>query len=304
MLLERGYEVTGVTRRGGSESLGSAEHLRGRVRVLPGDLLVPETLTEAVETVRPHEIYHLGAPTFVPDSWHQPTRTVTEIIGSTAALLEAVCERSTSTRLFVAGSSAMFGDTIESPQREETPCGPLSPYATAKLAAYQLVSQLRGRSNIFACTGILYNHESERRPEMFVTRKITRGAAAIKLGLARELALGDVAAVRDWSFAGDVMRGAWLMLQHEVARDYVLASGVGHTVDDVVKTAFAAVGLDPKDHVRTDQSLVRTADRTVPVGDPSRARKELGWVPTLTFEQLIARMVDADLRDLAQAPGP
>jgi GDPmannose 4,6-dehydratase len=194
----------------------------------------------------------------------------------------------------------MFGDASDSPQREDTPCRPRSPYAAAKLAAHQLVGLLRDRDGIFACSAILYNHESERRPENFVTRKITRAAAAIKLGLAHELALGDMSAVRDWSFAGDIMRGCRLMVARDAPRDYVLASGVGHTVADFVNAAFAHVGLDPADHVRTDSELVRPPERIAPVGDPSRARAELGWAPTLTFEQLVARMVDADLADLSK----
>jgi GDPmannose 4,6-dehydratase len=210
-----------------------------------------------------------------------------------------VIEHSPETRLFVASSGEIFGDAPESPQREETPCRPRNPYATAKLAAHQLVGQMRDKTGVFACSGILYNHESERRPDKFVSRKITRGAAAIKLGLASELTLGDVTAVRDWSFAGDIMRGCWLTLQQDRPRDYVLASGLGHTVDDLLRAAFAHVALDPKDYVRTDESLVRPPEQVQLVGDASRAREELGWSPTLTFEQLIGRMVDADLRDLA-----
>ncbi len=304
MLLERGYEVTGLIRRSPGEGLGCAEHLRGRVRLVTGDLLTSATLTAAVAEVRPHQLYHLGAPTFVSHSWRQPASTIDAIVGSTATLLETVCRRSPTTRLFVAGSAEMFGDTVESPQQEATPCRPRNPYATAKLAAHQLVGQIRHREGIFACSGILYNHESERRAEAFVSRKITRGAAAIKLGLASELKLGDVTAVRDWSFAADIMRGAWLMLQQDRARDYVLASGVSHTVQDLVQAAFRHVELDPRDHVRTDQRLVRAPEPTQLVGDPSRAREELSWSPTLSFEQLVGRMVDADLHELTERAPP
>jgi GDPmannose 4,6-dehydratase len=299
LLVTKNYEVTALIRRALGEKLGLVEHLRGRIRLVTGDLLSPETLTAAVRGVRPHEIYHLGAPTFVPESWRQPASTLQAIAGSTATLLEAVIEHSPETRLFVASSGEIFGDAPESPQREETPCRPRNPYATAKLAAHQLVGQMRDKTGVFACSGILYNHESERRPDKFVSRKITRGAAAIKLGLASELTLGDVTAVRDWSFAGDIMRGCWLTLQQDRPRDYVLASGLGHTVDDLLRAAFAHVALDPKDYVRTDESLVRPPEQVQLVGDASRAREELGWSPTLTFEQLIGRMVDADLRDLA-----
>ena len=205
--------------------------------------------------------------------------------------------------MFVAASGAMFGAAPESPQREDTPCRPETPYATAKLAAHQLVGQLRGHDGLFACSGILYNHESERRPESFVTRKITRAAAAIKLGMAESVELGDLSAVRDWSFAGDVMRGAWLMLQQPRPRDYILATGIPHTVAEFAETAFGYLGLDARRHIRVDPELQRAPERTAPVGDPTRARLELGWTPTLSFEQLIRRMVDADLRALRQVPG-
>jgi GDPmannose 4,6-dehydratase len=213
-------------------------------------------------------------------------------------LLEAVRGTGGQTRVFVAASGAMFGATAESPQREETPCCPETPYATAKLAAHQIVGQLRAHDGVFACSGILYNHESERRPESFVTRKITRAVAAIKLGLAHKVVLGDVRAVRDWSFAGDVMLGAWLMLQQEKPDDYILASGIGHTVSEFAERAFACVGLSAEDHVSFDPSLRRPPEPTPRVGDSNRARRRLGWAPTLSFEQLIERMVDADIRGL------
>jgi GDPmannose 4,6-dehydratase len=301
LLLSDGYEVTGMVRGGPSASLGRAEHLRGRVRVIRGDLEAPGSLTAAVASVSPHELYHLAAPTFVPDSWLHPAPTMAAIAVATATLLEAVRQHSPHTRLLIAGSGEMFGDAPESPQREETPCRPRSPYAAAKLAAHQLVGQIRGRDGIFACSAILYNHESERRPESFVTRKVTRAAAAIKLGLADELTLGDTAAIRDWSFAQDIMRGCRLMLGAEQPGDYVLASGIGHTVDDLLRIAFAHVGLDPAAHVRIDRELVRAPEPVTPIGDPGRARTQLGWEPTVTFEQLIRRMVDADLRELSPA---
>jgi GDPmannose 4,6-dehydratase len=282
--------------------LGLAAHLEDRVAVIEGDLLAPDSLRAAISEIRPDELFHLAAPTFVPESWRHPARTLAAIVVGTATLLEAVRDVSPDTRMLVAGSGEMFGDAPESPQREDTPCRPRSPYAAAKLAAHQLVGQMRGHDGLFACSAILYNHESERRPEAFVTRKITRAAAAIKLGLADELTLGDTSAVRDWSFAGDVMRGCRLMLAHGAPGDYVLASGVGHTVADLVNVAFGHVGLDPADHIRTDPDLVRPPEATPPVGDPSRARVELGWQPTLTFEQLVARMVDADLAELRGAP--
>jgi len=295
LLLERGYVVTGLVRRSEADGLGLAEHLRGQIRFVEGDLLDAESLREAVARTLPDELYHLAAPSFVPDSWKRPARTLAAIAGSTAALLEAVRDHSGHTRVFVAGSGAMFGAAPESPQREDTPCWPETPYAAAKLAAHQVVGQLRGHDGVFACSGILYNHESERRPESFVTRKITRAAAAIKLGLRETVSLGDVTAVRDWSFAGDVMLGAWAMLQRDSPDDYILASGVGHTVAEFAECAFACVGLSAEDHVSVDTALRRAFEPTPRVGNPTKARLQLGWHPKLSFEQLIQRMVNADL---------
>jgi GDPmannose 4,6-dehydratase len=204
-------------------------------------------------------------------------------------------------RVFVSASGAIFGDAPESPQREDTPCRPTTPYAIAKLAAHQLVGALREHEGLHASSGIVYNHESERRPEQFVTRRITRGAAAIALGLQDELTLGNLEAVRDWSFAGDIVRGAWLMLQQDRPGDYVLASGVPHTVAELARTAFACVDLDVERYLRVDPTLVRPADTTPSVGDPRKARTRLGWEPRVSFEQLVERMVQADLRSLRAA---
>ncbi|HEY1516789.1 MAG TPA: GDP-mannose 4,6-dehydratase [Solirubrobacteraceae bacterium] len=298
LLLKQGYHVTGMVRRPSTKPLGSSEHLRDRIELIEGDLLDPESLRIAVARVRPGELYHLAAHSFVPDSWRRPACTASAIAVSTAVLLEAVRDHSENTRVFVAASSAMFGAAPESPQREDTPCRPEHPYAIAKLAAHQLVGQLRRHDGVFACSGILYNHESERRPESFVTRKITRAAAAIKLGLAQEVILGDLDAVRDWSFAGDVMAGAWLMLQQERPDDYILASGTGRTIREFAEAAFAHVRLRAQDYIRTDPALQRGREQTAPVGDPSRARSQLGWRPRIDFDQLVRRMVDADLRAL------
>jgi GDPmannose 4,6-dehydratase len=299
LLLERGYEVTGMVRRAPAEPLGSSEHLRDRVRLVRGDLFDAESLWSAVADTQADELYHLAAPSFVPESWQRPARTLEAIGCSTATLLEAVRERSSHTRVFIAGSGAMFGAAPESPQREDTPCRPETPYASAKLVAHQLVGQLRGSDGLFACSGILYNHESERRPESFVTRKVSRAAAAVKLGQVEEVVLGDLGAVRDWSFAGDVMLGAWLMLQRDEPDDYILASGVGHTVADFVEYAFAYLGLRAGDHLRVEAGLRRAPEPTPRVGDPGLARERLGWRPAFSFEQLIERMVDEDLRALA-----
>ncbi len=299
LLLVKGYRVVGTVRGAPEDPLDSAEHLRDELELVHGDLLEPNGLADLVATLRPDELYHLAAPSFVPDSWERPFLTVLAITAATATLLEAVRDRSPRTRVFSATSSAMFGDAPESPQREDTPFRPANPYATAKLAAHQLVGQLRDHAGIYACSGILYNHESERRPEQFVTRKITRAAAAIKLGLARDLVLGDLDAVRDWSFAGDVMRGAWAALSRDLPDDYVFASGVGRTVREFAEAAFGHVGLNADEYIRVDPALVRPAESAPLIGDASRARERLGWEPAVGFEELVARMVDADLRALA-----
>ncbi len=198
--------------------------------------------------------------------------------------------------MFVPSSGAIFGEAQESPQREDTPCHPTNPYAIAKLAAHRLLGAMREHDALHASSGIVYNHESERRPEQFVTRRITRAAAAISLGLESELTLGSLEAVRDWSFAGDIMRGAWSMLQQDRPDDYVLASGVGHTVAELARTAFACVGLDAERHLRIDGSLVRAPESTPSVGDPSKASERMGWHTELSFETLVERMVRADRR--------
>ncbi len=300
LLLEKSYAVVGAVRGEPHDSLGCSEHLRRKVALVTANLEQPESLRAAVAEVQPDELYHLAAPSFVPYSWQHPAETMASIAGSTATLLEAVREHSRDTRTFVAASGAMFGDAPESPQRESTPCRPQTPYATAKLAAHHLVGQLRAHDRLFACSGILYNHESERRPEHFVTRKVTRAAAAIKLGLASEVVLGDLDAVRDWSYAEDFMMGAWLMLQQDAPEDYILASGTPHSVAELAEFAFSHVGLNAMSHVRVDDKLVRPSEATPRVGDSSRARIRLGWKPEIGFEQLVQRMVDADLRALSR----
>lgn len=298
-LLQKGYEVSGLVHGDPQErSLGCSEHLRERLALLGGDLLEPASLRAAIELAQPHELYHLASPSFIPTSWERPAETLKAIVGSTASLLEAVRDLDRDTRVFVASSGAMFGDARESPQSESTVCRPTSPYAVAKLAAHQLVGAMREHDGLYACSGILFNHESERRPLQFVTRTVTNAAAKIKLGLAEEVTLGALDAVRDWSFAGDVMYGAWLSLQQEQPEDYVLASGVGRTVAQLVDTAFAYVGLEAERYVRVDPKLVRAPEKTPSVGDPSKARQRLGWEARLSFEQLVERMVEADLQAL------
>ncbi|HEX6620798.1 MAG TPA: GDP-mannose 4,6-dehydratase [Solirubrobacteraceae bacterium] len=291
LLTDRGYEVVGLVR-------GSGDRLPDGVSALTGDLLAPATLRAAVHDARPDELYHLAAPTFVPDSWEDPTETVAAIATATATLLAAAREVDPAMRVWVSTSSEVFGDAGESPQTERSPMRPRTPYGAAKLAAHGLVGAMRERLGLFACSGLTYNHESPRRPERFLTRKVTRGAAAIKLGRERELVLGDLDAVRDWSHAADVVRAAWLALQAPEPDDYVIASGVGRTVRDFVATAFAALDLDWEGYVRVDPALVRAAEPVALVGDPTRARERLGWTPEHSFEDLVREMVAADLAAL------
>jgi GDPmannose 4,6-dehydratase len=300
LLLEHGYEVLGTVRRPASEPLGSAEHLRDRVELIHADLEDPDSLTTAIATTRPDELYHLASPSFIPESWIDPARTLHAVAGSTATLLTAIRDHSPQTKIAVAGSAAMYGATPTSPQTEDSPCQPDTPYGTAKLAAHQLTGLFRAHDGVFACAAILYNHESERRPETFVTRRLSRAAAAIKLGRADHVELGDVTSVRDWSFAGDVVKGIFLMLQEHYPDDYILASGCGHTVEEFAQRAFETVGLDAADYVRTD-SLGRTRppDPTPPVGDPQKAHQRLRWRAEMSFDELIERMVRADLEALS-----
>jgi GDPmannose 4,6-dehydratase len=288
LLLARDYEVIGMVRSPGAAVPES-------ISVVTGDLLEPSSLRAAVEATRPHELYHLAAPTFVPDSWDDPTETLAAIGGATATLLASARAVDETMRVWVSTSSEIFGDAGESPQNELSPMRPRSPYGVAKLAAHGIVGALRERFGQFACSGITYNHESPRRPEQFLSRKAARGAAAIKLGLERELVLGDLDAVRDWSHAADVVEAAWLALQASAPDDYVIASGVGRPVRDLVAAAFAAVDLDWERHVRSNPSLVRAPEPIALVGDPSRARERLGWRPDRSFEALVAEMVEADL---------
>jgi GDPmannose 4,6-dehydratase len=301
LLIEEDYEVYGLVRGPLERQLGCSEHLRERLTLLSGDLADATSLRGAIEAARPDELYHLASPSFVPDSWLAPARTLSTIAGSTATLLETIHEISPHTRMFLASSAAIFGNAPESPQHELTPCRPNSPYAIAKLAAHQLVGVVREHDGLFVCSGILFNHESERRPERFVTRRITRGAAEIALGMRQELTLGDLGAVRDWSFAGDVMRGAWMMLQAEQPEDYVLASGVPHTVAEFARSAFAHLDLEAERYLRVDPALERGHEATPSVGSPANARTRLGWRPAVDFDALVERMVTADMRMLQRS---
>jgi GDPmannose 4,6-dehydratase len=284
-LLAEGMEVYGLARRPNAE-------VPAETRVLQGDLLDDESLRAAVAEARPDELYHLAAPTYVPDSLADPERTLREIVGATEVLLEVA-----PARIFVATSSEIFGAAESSPQNEKSSKRPRNPYGEAKLAAHEAVGAARDRG-VHAVAGILYNHESTRRPERFVPRRVSVGVARIKLGLADELTLGDLEAVRDWSAATDIMRGAALSLRHDEPDDYVLSSGVGRTVRDLVAVAFAHVEIDPEGRVSVDPQFTRGVEAVPLVGDPSKARRVLGWETQVSFEQLIGEMVDFDLARL------
>jgi GDPmannose 4,6-dehydratase len=303
LLVGQGYDVTGLVRDPGDRGRPSLAGVADRISLLHGDLASPATLVDALGAVRPHELYHLAAPTFVPASWEDPASVMAAIAGATGTLLTAAARLDPAMRIFVATSSEIFGDAGESPQTESSAMRPRSPYGIAKLAAHQLVGVLRERLGLFAVSGITYNHESPRRPEHFLPRKVTRGAAAIALGLQDELVLGDLDAVRDWSHAADVVRGAWLSLQADAPDDYIFASGVGRTVSDLVDAAFAAAGVPADGHVRVDPAFVRAPEPTPPIGDASHARATLGWTPATAFEDLIAEMVAADLAALRGSAG-
>jgi len=296
LLLAEGYTVVGAVRPGREPG----PFVPAAVSLVEADLLDTASLHRAMADVAPDELYHLAAPTFVPDSWRDPTETVQAVAAGTAALLAAAVAQPAERRprVFVAATSEIFGDAGVSPQDETSPMRPRTPYGVAKLAGHGLVGALRAHHGLFAVSGILYNHESPRRPARFLPRKVTAGAAAIAAGQADDLVLGDLRAVRDWSHAADIMRGAWLALQADEPQDYVLASGVGRTVGDLVDTAFAAVGLEPAKYVTVDPALVRPPEATPPVGDPTRARRDLGWEPRYSFDALVAEMVAADVAAL------
>lgn len=295
-LLADGWSVHGLVRS--RERLGNVSGIADRLTLHEGDMREPGVLAAVIERAEPTQIYHMASPTFVPDSWLDPAGTLREIAGVAVDLLEAVLAHSADARVLVAGSQAIFGDPPHSPQNEQTPCRPSTPYGVAKLAAHQLVGVLRARHGLHASSAILFNHESPRRPEHFVTRKISRAAAAISLGLEDSLELGDLDAVRDWSSASELMRACRLMLDQPEPDDYVLASGVSHSVGDFVSAAFAHVGLEPERHVRIDERFVRRREETPPLGDCTHARERLGWETRVGFEELVAEMVDADLARL------
>jgi len=299
LLLDKGYEVVGMVREPVDAPQPNLEAVRDELTLLRGELLDAASLRAVVAEAAPDELYHLAAPTFVPASWDDPTETVNAIAGATATLLALARERGF--RLYVAASSEVFGDAGESPQRETSPMRPTSPYGVAKLAALGLVRVMRERDGVHASCGILYNHESPRRPEHFLPRKVTRAAAAIALGQQETLELGDLGAVRDWCHAKDVARAAWLMLQEDEPGDYVIASGRSRSVGDLVEAAFAAAGVSSEGRIVVDPAFVRPPEATPPLGDPALAAQRLGWRAELSFGAMIAEMVEADLAALPAA---
>jgi GDPmannose 4,6-dehydratase len=299
LLLARGDELTGLDRPEAYAS-PNLDAVRGSFSTVDGDLRDPASLKRAIAEARPDEIYHLAAPTFVPDSWNDPTQTLAMIAGATGTVLAAALTADPRPRVWVSTSSEIFGDAPQSPQDEDTPMRPRTPYGVAKLAAHGLVRTMREHHGLFACSGITYNHESPRRPPHFLPRKVTRGAAAIALGLQGELVLGDLDAARDWSDARDIVRGAALALAAPEPGEYVFASGRPHTVRELVQAAFGAAGVEGgvEQWVRVDPAFVRPPEPVVPAGNSARARELLGWVPEIPFEQTIADMVAADLAEL------
>jgi GDPmannose 4,6-dehydratase len=305
LLLDKGYEVVGVVRRSSAPNFWRIEHLLDRLTLRPGDLLDQLSLVRLIDDCRPQELYNLAAMSFVPASWDQPLLTGEFNSLGVMRVLEAIRQVDPKIRLYQASSSEMYGKVREVPQTELTPFYPRSPYGVSKVFAHYITVNYRESYDLFAVSGILFNHESPRRGLEFVTRKVTDAVARIKLGLADVLTLGNLDARRDWGFAGDYVRAMWHMLQQDRPDDYVIATGVSHSVKDLVEIAFGRVGLDWQKYVRSDARLMRPAEVDHLVGDASKAQRELGWTPTVDFKDLIEMMVDADLERVSRmAPAP
>ena len=299
LLLAEGYHVAGVVRRDPESYAENLGHIGSEIEFVAADLLDRESLAAALRATGASEVYNLAAPSFVPRSWDEPILTAEFAAVGATSMLEAIREVDPSIRFYQASSSEIFGEPRETPQTEETPPSPLTPYGVAKAYAHFIAGSYRRRYGMFTCCGILYNHESPLRPVDFLPRKVARAAAAISLGLEHELVLGDLSARRDWGYAGDFVRAMWLMLRHDEPGDYIVATGVSRSVEELVACAFDAVSLDWRDHVRSDPSLFRgTAELHDLVGDASKARRILGWEPKVSFEELLRLMVEADLARL------
>ena len=298
LLLAKDYEVFGVVRRTSHHGLARIDHIADRITLLPADLLDQHSLTVALQQTKPHEVYNLAAQSYVPTSWSQPVLTGEFTALGVTRMLEAIRLVHPTARFYQASSSEMFGKVTETPQRETTPFYPRSPYGVAKAYGHWITVNYRESYNIYAVSGILFNHESPRRGIEFVTRKVTDGVARIKAGLANELRLGNLDAHRDWGYAGDYVDAMWRMLQPDTPQDYVIGTGVMHSVRDLVEVAFARAGLDWQTYVKLDPAFIRPAEVDLLLADATRAREQLGWTPTVGFRQLIEMMVDADLARL------
>jgi GDPmannose 4,6-dehydratase len=301
-LLDKGYDVIGVVRRSSSPNLWRIQHLLDRVSLRPADLLDQLSLLRLIQDVKPDEIYNLAAMSFVPASWDQPLLTGDYNSMGVTRVLEAIRHVDPSIKLYQASSSEMYGRVREVPQTELTPFYPRSPYGVSKVFGHYITVNYRESYSMFAVSGILFNHESPRRGLEFVTRKVTDGVARIKLGLSDRLALGNRDACRDWGFAGDYVRAMWMMLQQPKADDYVIATGVTHSVQQLVEAAFGHAGLDWQKYVRVDSQFLRPAEVDHLIGDASKAKRVLGWEPTVSFEKLVSMMVDADIALLSESP--
>jgi GDPmannose 4,6-dehydratase len=298
-LLTKGYAVHGMVRRSSTENFERIARIRDRITLHQADLLDQLSIIGVLKTVRPHEIYNLAAQSFVPTSWNQPVLTGEFTAIGVTRMLEAVRLVDPKIRFYQASSSEMFGKVQETPQTEKTPFWPRSPYGVAKVYGHWITVNYRESYNLFACSGILFNHESPRRGKEFVTRKISHAVASIKLGLQKELLLGNLDAKRDWGFAGDYVRMMWLMLQQKAPDDYVIATGENHTVREFCEIAFDRVGLSWKKFVKVDPALFRPAEVNTLCGNPAKARRKLGWKPEVSFPELVRMMVDADLKRLS-----
>jgi len=298
LLLEEGYEVYGMVRRASTERFERIEHLKGKIKLVQADLLDQLSIISIIEEVKPDEIYNLAAQSFVPTSWSQPILTGEFDALGVTRILEAIRHIDNKIKFYQASSSEMFGKVQEVPQTEKTPFYPRSPYGVAKVYGHFITVNYRESYDIHASSGILFNHESPRRGLEFVTRKITDGAARIKLGLSDKLALGNLDAERDWGYAGDYVRAMWLMLQQDEPENFVIATGKTHSVRNFVEEAFGYLDLDWQDYVVTDPRFIRPAEVDQLIGDASLAKKKLGWEPQVSFSELVQMMVDADLERL------
>ncbi len=299
LLLSKGYKVYGMVRRASVDKFERISHIMDKIELIQGDLLDQYSLISALKKAQPTEVYNLAAQSFVPTSWAQPVLTSEFTAIGVTRMLESIRLVDPKIRFYQASSSEMYGKVLETPQTEDTPFYPRSPYGVAKVYGHYITVNYRESYNLFAVSGILFNHESPRRGLEFVTRKVTDGVARIKLGLASELRLGNLDAKRDWGFAGDYVDAMWRMLQQDTPDDYVIATGETHTVKELVQVAFDHAGLDWEKHVKLDPAFIRPAEVDLLIGDPAKAKKNLGWTPKVSFEQLVKMMVDADIERLS-----